>query len=261
MAFATINDHRLYFEDSAASAPPVIFSHGFCLDHSMWDGVVEGLGDAVRAITWDARGHGMSNCKGPFDYYDAAADLVGLMDHLGLEQATLVGLSQGGFLSQRAALRYPDRVKALVLMDTGAKVFPQEVIDGYVGMQDAWLENGPIGEIADGMAGLLFGADYDASAWIGKWQSKPPEDLREPWKTVIGRDEFLAQLANINCPSLVVHGSEDQAFDLGIAEELRATLANCTGLEVIQGGYHVPPVTHANAVTAALRPFLAQYAA
>ncbi len=260
MPFATINDHRLYYQDSGGSTPAVIFSHGFCLDHSMWDAQVAALSGAFRCITWDERGHGMSDCRGPFDFYDSASDLVGLLDHLGVEKASLVGLSQGGFLSQRAAVGYPDRVASLVLVDTGARLFPPEVIEGYRQMQDAWLAEGPVGEIAGGMAGLLFGPDYDSSAWIGKWQSKPPEDLREAWKTVIGRDEFLHRLAEIRCPSLVVHGSLDQAFDMGVAEEMRQALANCQGLVVIEGGYHVPPVTHPDAVSAALAEFLKQHA-
>ncbi|MFT4570834.1 MAG: 3-oxoadipate enol-lactonase [Hyphomicrobiaceae bacterium] len=260
MAFANINNHRLYFEDTGGLGPAVIFSHGFCLDHSMWDGTVSILRDSFRCITWDERGHGMSDCNGAFDFYDSASDLVGLLDHLGIAQATLVGLSQGGFLSQRAAVGFPERVAALVLMDTGARVFPQEVIDGYVGMQDAWLANGPVSEIAEGMAGLLFGPEFDSSAWIGKWQSKPPEDLREAWKTVIGRDEFFARVAEIKCPSLVVHGSLDQAFDMSVAEELRDTLGDCKGLVVVEGGFHVPPVTHPVAVAEALHEFLNSYA-
>src|SRR5262249_57125269 len=111
MPFFENASHRLYFEDSGGTGPAVLFSHGFLLDHSMWEAQVRALAPAFRCLTWDERGHGMSECLGSFDYYDSAADAIALLDHLGIEQATLVGMSQGGFLSMRAAWKVPARVR------------------------------------------------------------------------------------------------------------------------------------------------------
>ena len=261
MPFAKVNGNDLYFEDSGGRNPAVIFSHGFLLDHTMWAGQVKSLAKSYRCITWDERGHGMSECRGPFDFYDSAADAVGILDELGIAQATFVGMSQGGFLSQRAAWKYPERVKALVLIDTAAALFGAEVLAGYRATADAWLSQGPVGEIATGMAALLFGPKYKGAAeWIGKWRSKPPHEWAHPWETVLGRDEFLHRLGEIRCPSLVIHGSKDQAFDLATAEGLRDNLGDCKGLVVVRGGPHAPNVTHPAEVNAALRRFLGRYA-
>lgn len=256
MPFFSSAGHRLYFEDSGGSGPAVLFSHGFLLDHSMWDAQVAALAPAFRCLSWDERGHGMSECRGPFDYYDSAGDAIALLDRLGVQRAALVGMSQGGFLSMRAAWKHPERVRALALVDTAAALFPAEVIAAYRATADAWLEHGPVGEIATGMAELLFGKGWDASPWLAKWQAKPPAEMAHPWDTVLRRDEFMHRLPEIRCPSLVIHGSADQAFDLATAKGLAAALGDCRGLVVIDGAAHAPNVTHPQPVNRALREFL-----
>jgi len=261
MPFSKINGNDLYFEDSGGRASAVLFSHGFLLDHTMWAAQVEALATTYRCITWDERGHGMSECRGPFDFYDSAIDALGILDELGIAQATFVGMSQGGFIAQRAAWKYPGRVKALVLIDTAAALFSEKEAAGYRATSESWLAQGPVGEIASDMAALLFGPKYKRSAeWIGKWQSKPPNEWAHPWETVLGRDEFLHRLPEIKCPSLVIHGSKDQAFDLATAEGLRDHLGNCKGLVVVPGAAHAPNVTHPAKVNAALSKFLGRYA-
>jgi len=259
MPFAVVNGHHLYFEDSGGRGPAIVFSHGFLLDHSMWEAQVAEFAPEHRCITWDERGHGMTECLGPFDYYDSASDCISLMDQLGIATATLVGMSQGGFLSMRAAWKYPTRVRALVLEDTAAALFPGEVLAAYRATADAWIEHGPTGEIGTGMAELLFGKKYDASVWLGKWQSKPPSETAHPWDTVLGRDDFSEHLKEIRCPSLVIHGSADQAFDLATAEGLRDGLGDCKGLVVVKGAAHAPNVTHPKQFNAALREFLGRH--
>ena len=66
MPFAQIHGTRLYFEDTGGDGPPVLFSHGFLLDHTMWDAQVDALKDRFRCIRWDERSHGMSEVNGPF---------------------------------------------------------------------------------------------------------------------------------------------------------------------------------------------------
>ena len=260
MPFANVNRHDLYFEDSGGNRPAVLFSHGFLLDHSMWEAQVKALSAEFRCITWDQRGHGMSDCLGPFDYYDSASDAIGILDQLGIPKATLVGMSQGGFLSMRAAWKAPDRVKALVLIDSAAALFSDEVLAGYRETADGWLSQGPVGAIATGMATLLFGPKYDAKVWLAKWQAKPPCESAHPWEAVLSRDDFMPRLKEILCPALVIHGSLDLAFDLDVAKGLRDNLGNCKELVVVRGAAHAPNVTHPKPVNDALQKFLKKHA-
>ena len=79
----------------------------------------------------------------PFTYWDSAEDLAALLRSLGVERAVLAGMSQGGFLSLRCALRHPELVRALILIDTQAGVEDPERLPGYQMMVDNWVANGP----------------------------------------------------------------------------------------------------------------------
>src|SRR5689334_1302414 len=112
MAFASVRGQNLFYEDSGGSGPPLLLGHGFLMDHTMFDGQVAALAPAYRVIRWDARGFGRTEWDGqPFSYWDLAKDALALLDHLGVERALLGGMSQGGFLSLRAALLAPERVR------------------------------------------------------------------------------------------------------------------------------------------------------
>src|SRR5438270_7911501 len=119
MPVAEVNGQRLRFEDTGGSGPPVVLAHGFLMDREMFAPQVEALSPEFRVITWDERGFGETEFDGqPFTYWDSAKDCLGLLDHCKLDRAVIGGMSQGGFLSLRAALLAPDCVRALVLIDT-----------------------------------------------------------------------------------------------------------------------------------------------
>ena len=103
---ADLNGTTVTFTDSGPipGAPTVIFSHGLLMDHTMFAPQVAAFADRARVIAWDERAHGGTRSPDPFSYWDSAADLWALLDHLGVERAVLAGMSQGGFLSLRAAL-------------------------------------------------------------------------------------------------------------------------------------------------------------
>ena len=123
MPYASVNGQRIYFEDTGGDGAPVILAHGFLMDHEMFEPQVDALAPEFRVITWDERGFGLTEFDGePFTYWDSALDCLALLDHLDIRRAVVGGMSQGGFVSLRAALTAPERVRALVLLDTAADV-------------------------------------------------------------------------------------------------------------------------------------------
>ena len=160
MPFADVNGQHIYFEDSGGGGAAVLFSHGFLMDHEMFAPQVEELSDEFRCVTWDERGFGNTKATKPFTYYDSATDCLGVLDHLGIDSAVLAGMSQGGFLSLRAALTAPERVKALVLIDTQAGVEDPATLGGYNAMQDEWMANGPA-NVQEAIAGIILGGGVD----------------------------------------------------------------------------------------------------
>ena len=144
MPFADVNGQRINYEDSGGDGPPVILAHGFLMDHEMFAPQVAALSPEFRVITWDERGFGETEFDGrPFTYWDSAADCLGLLDHLGIDRAVVGGMSQGGFLSLRAALPSPERIRALVLIDTQAGVEDPQRLPAYRQMQGPGSRTGP----------------------------------------------------------------------------------------------------------------------
>src|ERR1700735_405291 len=139
MLTAAVNGIDIAYADSGGDGPAVILSHGYLMDHTMFDAQVAALAPDFRVITWDERGFGGTPAPAPFTYWDSARDALGLLDHLGVRQAVLGGMSQGGFLSLRAALLAPQRVRALILLDTQAALEDAATVGGYERVACAWV--------------------------------------------------------------------------------------------------------------------------
>ncbi len=257
MPHADVNGQRIWFEDTGGDGPPVILAHGFLMDREMFVHQVAALRDDYRLITWDERGFGLTEYDGePFTYWDSAADCLGLLDHLGIDRAVVGGMSQGGFLSLRVALTAPERVRALILLDTQAGTEDPEVVPGYEGMRDTWMAAGPVDELVEVVAGLIISDPDENQVWIAKWKSRPNDYIQQPFATLMSRDDVTGRLGEITCPALVVHGTEDVSISMDKAEALAAGLVGA-GPVVKVGGAHAANLTNPEPVNAAISEFLA----
>ena len=257
MPTAPVNGATIAFDDTGGSGPPVVLSHGFLMDRTMFDAQVAALRDSYRVITWDERGFGDTVYDGaPFTYWDSAADCLGLLDHLDIDRAVLGGMSQGGFLSLRAALLAAERVRGLVLLDTQAGTEDPDVVPLYRGMCDTWVNDGPTQELADVTASIIIGEPELSAVWTARWLARPQEALAAPADTLLGRDDIADRLGEITAPALVVHGTADAAISLDRAEALAAGLPGAAGVVVVEGGSHAANMTHPDEVNAALLAFL-----
>ena len=261
MPVATVNGIQIDYTDSGGDGPVVVFSHGFLMDRTMFDQQVTALAPQYRVITWDQRGHGGTRAAGTFTYWDSAADVLALLDHLGVQRAVLAGMSQGGFVSLRAALTAPDRVRALVLIDSQAGQEDPAVAPGYEQLHQTWRDHGP-GPVQEMVASIILGpGQWDG--WYAKWNEQcaqwAPDDLAQltwPFRCLMDRDDFTGRLGEVGCPALIVHGSEDASIPLARAEKLRDGLAGPTTFTLIDGAPHASNVTHPGAVNAEIVNFL-----
>jgi 3-oxoadipate enol-lactonase len=258
MPFADVNGQHIYFEDSGGDGPPVILSHGFLMDHEMFAPQVAALSPEFRVITWDERGFGQTAAAAPFSYWDSADDALALLSHLGVEQAVVGGMSQGGFLSLRAALAAPDRVKALVLMDTQAGVEDPAAGSGYETLHDTWMEHGPA-PVQDIVAGIILG-EGDWASWFAKWDALDRRQFSLAFRCLMDRDDITARLGEITAPAIIFHGTDDAAIPMRDAEALRDGLRGDASLVPVQGGSHAANLTHPDQVNGPLLEFLRKYA-
>ena len=258
MATATVNGITVSYSDSGGDGPVVVLSHGYLMDSAMFDPQVAALAPEYRVITWDERGFGGTRATGPFSYWDSAADVIGLLDHLGIEQAVLGGMSQGGFLSLRAALKAPGRVSALVLIDSQAGLENPEVAPAYEQMEQTWMEHGP-GPVQDVVAAIILGppdGSVDYQPWFAKWAAADRDELRLAFRCLMDRDDITGRLGEISCPALILHGTADAAIPMERAEAVRAGLAGPVTLVSVEGGSHAANLSHPDQVNVAMLKFL-----
>ena len=220
---------------------------------------VSALAGDFRCITWDERGFGQTEATGPFSYWDSADDALALLSHLGIDAAFFVGMSQGGFLSLRAALRSPGRVRGLGLIDTSAGVEPEESRPAYEAMSSEWVTNGPSEALAGAVAAVIMSPGYHSAPWIAKWMAKPKESILEPFRTLMGRDDLWDHVPQIVAPAVVFHGEADAAFAMEEAERLAEALPRCEELVRIAGAGHAANLSHPDEVNGPLREFLRRH--
>jgi pimeloyl-ACP methyl ester carboxylesterase len=260
MPYADVNDQRLFYKDTGGVGPPIAFSHGLFMDGSMFDPQVQTLSDRYRCITWDERGHGQTgDATQPFTFWDSADDLAELLQSLGVERAVLAGMSQGGFVSLRAALAHPELVDGLILIDTQAGPEDAALMPYYRQLLERWLTQGMDDELASTIEAIIMGAGYaDAERWKAIWKQLQPDNVQQLFTTLAERDDITNRLGEIRVPTLVIHGDQDAAISLDRAHALADGLADAE-LVVIDGAGHASNLTHPDAVNPHIARFLDEH--
>lgn len=257
MPFVSAHGQRIWIEDTGGSGPAIILAHGFMMDGTMFEHQVEGLRDKYRIITWDARGFGRTETDGaPFTYWDLADDCVAVLDALGIDKAIVGGMSQGGFVSLRVALRYPDRVRALILIDTQAGAENPEHVKLYQAMMDQWVDEGPTDELAYAVASIIISDPAESLRWIPKWQARERRSLIEPTRCLLTREDISEAVKVITIPSMIVHGLNDAAISLDLAQHLRVLIPGFQQMTIIDNAGHAANLTHPDVTNRAIREFL-----
>ena len=250
---------QISYDDTGGEGAALVFSHGVLMDAEMFVPQVRSLEGEFRCVSWDQRGHGRTTQEGSFTYWDSAQDLISLLDHLELDHAFLIGMSQGGFVSLRAALLAPERVQGLALIDSQAGSEDPALVSAYDAFFESWMEE-PTLDLAEMIASIILGpADHEP--WVSRWLARPKEWVEEPYKTLIGREDLHERLREISCPALVIHGELDAAIPIERAEALCAGLQRCDGLLRIAEAGHASNLSHPGVVTEALRDFVRRHAA
>ncbi|HSK23832.1 MAG TPA: alpha/beta fold hydrolase [Egicoccus sp.] len=259
-----VNGTRLYYEDSGTGDEVILFSHGLLWDHRMFGPQVEALRSDYRCIAYDHRGQGRSavptEATIPMDLL--ALDAVALIEKLELGAVHVVGLSMGGFVGMRVAAWRPDLVRSLSLLETSADPEPSRNVPRYKALN---LVVGVAGtkpvssQVMPIMFGRTFLDDPARAAERDRWRAILESNARSITKAVNGviqRPSFAEHLSEILAPTLVVVGDEDVATTPAKAQGLVAGIPGAR-LVTIPGAGHTSTIEQPQAVTAALREFLA----
>jgi 3-oxoadipate enol-lactonase len=244
MKFVKANGLAIHYLDQGRrDAPPVVFINSLGCDLRIWTEVAAILAPEFRVITYDNRGHGLSE-SGPdrCEMADYAHDLMGLLDRVGVGRATIVGLSIGGMIAQEFYRQRPDRIAALVLCDTAAKIGTEESWDQRI----AQVERGGVEEIADSVLERWFTADFRASraAELAGMRAMLTRTPRQGYIAACGalrRADLRPYASEIGTPTLCLVGDEDGSTPVALVKETAALIAG-SRFEIIQGAGHLPNV-------------------
>jgi pimeloyl-ACP methyl ester carboxylesterase len=243
------------YEEHGTGAPLVLIHGGYGWRQSYDRTLVPRLGDGIRAITYDQRDAGDTTSDGqPFTMSDLAADCVGLMDALGLDQAHVFGTSFGGMVAMRVAIDYPGRIRSLVLSSTtpGGAVGKADIDR----LRESRLELAAAAGAADRrrqVAEAFYSPDYLARhpelAEKGSAGFKPKslEAMQRRVQASWSQD-CCDVIDRIVAPTLIVHGTEDPIVRVGQAEWMAkqipgARLVTLEGLR--HAWFHEQPETAA----------------
>ncbi|WP_018685987.1 alpha/beta fold hydrolase [Actinokineospora enzanensis] len=252
---------EIAIQDTGGEGHPVLLAHGYALDKTMFTDVAEILAPRYRVIAWDSPGHGetTSTDTEPYSYWDIAREQLHLMDTLSLPQATIGGVSQGGFIALRTALLAPDRVRSLLLMDTQADALDPEDRPRYEQLFGALTEHGPTEELRTSLASQIIGDHPAAVEWSARWQERGiPLGLSVD--CLMTRDNLVPRLPEITAPALLLRGSLDMSMPEERMLPLYEGLPHSTQIHTIEGAGHSPTVTHPTATAAVISDFLTQHA-
>ena len=258
MPSITLRDQRIHYEDTHGTKPALVFAHSFLMDGSMFHGLAQRFRSQWRCISWDARDHGRSEGPAtPFTYDDLADDLDALLAHLHIRKAVLVGVSQGGQVALRYALRHSQRVRALVLMGTQATTEDPQKLPGHTSLVQEWAAGGLSDPMVRGVAHRLVDAGWHGiGEWQSKWRGWTAERLQRCFAAFAGRNDLTGQIAALQQPALVIHGGRDVCVSTARAQAVAQELPHARWLQ-IPGAGHAPHLTHPAEVEAAMARFLA----
>jgi pimeloyl-ACP methyl ester carboxylesterase len=245
--------------------PAVVFAHGFCMDHTMFAAQFEDLPDSYRCVAWDIRGHGRSECPpGPWAMQDLVVDLVAFIEGVNARPCHLVGMSIGGMIGLRLAMQREDLVRSLVLVDTTADVYADDLVPVYRGFQEQiTTHDGIPDDLAEGTLPIFYGptfmeANPDALKFhVEREKEMSPTALVQGLEALINRDRLVDRLDEIRVPTLVIHGEVDQALAIGEGEQLADGIP---GAELVRvpGAGHSTPLETPDVVNEALAGFFAR---
>lgn len=242
---------------------PMVFLHAFPLNRTMWDPQMAALKDHYRVITIDLRGHGESDAPmWRYTMEQFADDIIALLQHLSIPQATFVGLSMGGYILFALYRKYPEYVRALVLADTRAQADTPEGKATRFSMAQVAHRRGACA-IAELMLPKLLSPSgiQQRTELITKLRNiilgNPPSGIIGDLMAMEERPDASSLARTLNVPTLVVVGEHDIPSPPAEMKELAKLIPGAT-LKIIPQAGHVSNLENPEAFNQALLDFLAK---
>ncbi|MBX3706100.1 MAG: alpha/beta hydrolase [Pseudomonadales bacterium] len=256
MPHAVINGARIWYE-THGSGQPILLHHGYTASRVNWAPVAERLADSYRIILMECRGTGESeHTPSGYTLEQFAADVVGLLDHLGLDRVTYAGHSMGGGIGYRLALDHPARLVRLILMAPIPADGIGPIDPALREMRLTERRNRDLEGILARYRAQRFRTDVETDAWF-------EDRARHILGVSDGHFEQAAEsmaalslghrLGEIRLPTLMIAGAVDGLLPANLQDFLRLPHAT---LEVLSRAGHEVAVHEPDRVAAAIAAFM-----
>jgi 3-oxoadipate enol-lactonase len=255
-----IGDGELVVEEDG-DGEPFLLVHGFPFDRRMWRGQRDAF-PGMRLLLPDLRGHGESEpVPPPYTLVDMAEDLRQILDHLAIEQVVFAGLSMGGYIALAFAGRYPERLRALLLLDTHPKADPPEVRRGRAETATRARKDGVASLAAELTERFVGGRGVDPEVVALVRQmilDTSVEGMVGSLTAMAARPDSTPILSSIPCPTLVLVGTADQITPPAMARAMHAEIPGAELVEIPDAG-HLAPLEQPKPVNTAILAFLRRH--
>lgn len=240
---------KIYYEVHG-SGPPLILTHGYSSTSQMWQGQIGALSQRHKLILWDMRGHGRSDYPDdPAAYSEAltVGDIAGLLDATGAARAVVGGLSLGGYMSLAFYRAHPDRVTALLIIDTGPGFKKDEA-------REAW--NRRAADTAERFERDGLSVLASLSRERSTVSHRDAKGLAHAARGMLSQRDarVIEMLPDIRVPSLIVVGADDTPF-LAASDYMAAKIPASRKV-VIPAAGHAVNIDQPRAFIDAVLPFL-----
>lgn len=259
-----INGVNLAYTEAGSGPETVVMSHSYLVDHRQFEAQIDALKDRYRVLAFDHRGHGSSDKpKAGYDMESLYADAVAFIEQTDAAPCHYAGLSTGGFVGLRLAIRQPELLKSLVLMDTSADAEPTLNRVKYEGMF-AVLRSLGIQPLAGATMSIMFGPTFlndprrrdEVELWRERIVANDRHALVRFGHGIFSREPVVDRLANIQVPTLVLVGEHDVATPhfraMRIADGIPGSL-----FSLVPAAGHLSTIENPEFVSAALLSFFA----
>ncbi len=265
MPFVRAHDGvRLHYRVTGRrSGPPVLMIQGLGADKHGWDLQRLALAPRYHTIAHDNRGAGRSDKPhGAYSLEQMAADAIAVLDHVGVDDAHIVGASMGGVIAQLIGLRHPERVRSLTLACTACEhhAWRRELLAEWAEI----AQTRGMGAMTSVAARWVIGPRSfrrlsPAVGWMGPLAlSRPPHAFVGQVAGILDIDDELAdRLTDVTAPTLVIVGNQDILTPRGDSEQLADLIPN-SELAVISGAAHGFMIEHWTTFNSVLLDFLAR---
>lgn len=262
-----VNGTNLHYIETGDGPETIVFSHGFLLNHKMFTHQIEALSASYRVIAFDHRGHGQSApCPTPFGMYDLVDDAAALIRTLADRPVHFAGMSTGGFVGMRLALRTPDLIQSLILIDTSADAEDPAALrqNNQLLFAARWIGTRPLlGKVMPIMMAQPFLSDpthkQEVATWRAEISTLDKKSVHRFGKAIFSRDSVLSDLAALKTPppTQIIVGAEDVATPVVRARAMQTAIKGAQ-LAIIPDAGHSTPIETPQAVADVMTRFLSR---